>query len=197
MAARKALSSASGLSFSSWLRSAIQPSPMASVMTLASGGFASSRKRRCVTPLVLLLNRSGNSSAKSGTTVFFSRSVWMAATPLVLCEPTMAILAMRTFLGSPSSMRLTRATRASSPGNLRAHVVEEAPVDFVDDLKLAGQHGLEPGERPFLQRLGQQRVIGVGQRPPREVPGVVPGRVSPRRAGGASAPARRAWDACR
>jgi hypothetical protein len=72
--ARNAWSSASGLSFSSWLRSAIQPSPMASVMTWASGGLASSRKRRCVTPLVLLLNRSGKHAAKSGTTVFFSSS---------------------------------------------------------------------------------------------------------------------------
>ena len=56
------------------LRSTIQPSPMASVITEASGGFASSRKRRCVTPLVLLLNRPGKSAAKSGTTVRVSSS---------------------------------------------------------------------------------------------------------------------------
>ncbi len=31
----------------------------------------------------------------------------MAATPLVLCEPTIAILAMRTFRCGPSSIRLT------------------------------------------------------------------------------------------
>ena len=40
----------------------------------------------------------------------------MAATPLVLCEPTMARLAMRTCLLGPSSMRLMRSTRPPSPG---------------------------------------------------------------------------------
>ena len=45
-----------------------------------------------------------------------SRREWMAATPLVLWEPTIAKLAMRTFCSVPSSMRLTRATRPPSPG---------------------------------------------------------------------------------
>ena len=57
------------------VRSAIQPSPIAAVIVRASGGLASSRKRRCVTPFVLLLNRSGNIAAKSGTTVRLSSSV--------------------------------------------------------------------------------------------------------------------------
>ena len=39
---------------------------MASVITAASGGFASSRKRRCVTPLVLLLNRLGEERGEVG-----------------------------------------------------------------------------------------------------------------------------------
>ena len=39
-------------------------------------------------------------------------------------------------------------------GILRAHHVEEVPVDFVNDFKLARQHRLEPRQRPFLQRLG-------------------------------------------
>ena len=38
---------------------------MASVMVPASAGFASSSQRRGVTPLVLLLKRSGNISARS------------------------------------------------------------------------------------------------------------------------------------
>ena len=89
---------------------------MASVIAAASGGFASRRKRRCVTPLVLLLNRSGKSAAKSGTTVRVSSSEWIAATPFVLCEPTIARFAMRIFFGCASSIRLTRASRPSSPG---------------------------------------------------------------------------------
>ena len=42
---------------------------MASVIVPASGGFASNSQRRGVTPLVLLLKRSGNISAKSLTVV--------------------------------------------------------------------------------------------------------------------------------
>ena len=66
---RKPLSSANGLSLLSWARSVIQPSPMASVIVLARAGLASSNQRRGVTPLVLLLKRSGNISARSLTVV--------------------------------------------------------------------------------------------------------------------------------
>ena len=59
-------------------------------------------------------------------------------------------------------------------GVARADVVEEAAVDLVDDLQVPRQHQLEQADRPVLQRLGQQRVVGVGQRPPRQVPGLVP-----------------------
>ena len=48
-------------------KSVIQPSPIASVMSAGQAGFASSSQRRGVTPLVLLLKRSGNISAKSLT----------------------------------------------------------------------------------------------------------------------------------
>ena len=39
---------------------------------------------------------------------------------------------------------------------------------------MARQHALEPGDRPFLQRFGQQRVVRVGQSSLRDVPGLVP-----------------------
>ena len=61
---RKPRSSANGLSLLNWARSVIQPSPMAAVIVLARAGFASSNQRRGVTPLVLLLKRSGNISAR-------------------------------------------------------------------------------------------------------------------------------------
>ena len=114
-ASRKPASSASG-ERRSWPRSVIQPSPMALGDRAASAGLASSSQRRGVTPLVLLLNRSGNISARSLTVVVRSSSEWMAATPLVLCEPTMARLAMRTLRSPPSSIEAQRATRPSSPG---------------------------------------------------------------------------------
>jgi hypothetical protein len=39
-----------------------------------------------------------------------------------------------------------------------AHLVEETTVDLVDDLQVPGQHLAEHGQRPGLQRLGQERV---------------------------------------
>ena len=50
-------------------RSVTQPSPIASVSRADRPGLARSSQRRGVTPLVLLLNRSGNSPARSFSTV--------------------------------------------------------------------------------------------------------------------------------
>ena len=55
------------------------------------------------------------------------------------------------------------------------HLVEEAAVDLVDDLEVARQQAPEQRQRPGLERLGQQRVVGVGERALRDVPGLVPG----------------------
>ena len=73
-----------------------------------------------------------------------------------------------------SSIRLIRATRSVVAGIARADVVQEAPVDLVDDLEVPRQEQLEELDRPLLQRLGQQRVVGVGQGADGEVPGLVP-----------------------
>ena len=43
--------------------------------------------------------------------------------------------------------------------------------------RLTGQQSGEPSERPLLQGLGQQRVIRVGQCPPRQIPGLVPAKL--------------------
>ena len=59
-------------------------------------------------------------------------------------------------------------------GKAPPHVIEEALVDLVDDLELSRQHLLEVAKRPFFQRLGQQRVVRVGQGPPRQVPRLLP-----------------------
>ena len=106
----------------------------------ASAGFASNSHLRGVTPLVLLLKRSGNISARSLTVVVRSRSVWIAETPLVLCEPTMARLAMRILRSAPSSTRLMRRIRSSSAGIAGADGIEKAPIDLEDDLQMARQH---------------------------------------------------------
>ena len=78
-------------------------------------------------------------------------------------------LVLRPLLDQADALDAALVARKAAP-----HVVEEAPVDLVDDLKLSRQHLLEIAQRPFFQRLGQQRVVGVGQGPPREVPCLVP-----------------------
>ncbi|MNL68209.1 hypothetical protein D3C87_1929020 [compost metagenome] len=55
------------------------------------------------------------------------------------------------------------------------HLVQQARVDFQDDLEMARQHPGKQRQRPLLQRLGQQRVVGVGKGILRDVPGLVPG----------------------
>ena len=122
----------------------------------ASAGFASSSQRRGVTPLVLLLNRSGNISARSLTVVVRSNLEWIAATPLVLCEPTMARFAMRTCLVGPSSIRLIARHALLVAGEAMANRIEQAAIDLEDDLQVARQQHLEPGDRPFLQGFRQQ-----------------------------------------
>ena len=98
--ARNAGSSAQGSSRLSWERSVSQPSPTASCSSAASSGFASASQRRWVTPLVLLLNRSGYSSYHSCRAVSFNISVCRRATPLVEWVAKMAIRAICTM---PSS----------------------------------------------------------------------------------------------
>ena len=43
-------------------------------------------------------------------------------------------------------------------------------VDVVDDLQVSGQEHLQQLHRPALQRLGQHRVVGVGERTLGDVP---------------------------
>ena len=97
----------------------------------------------------------------------------------------------------PSSIRLMRASLAVVAGVASPHVVEEAAVDLVDDLQVARQQRLEQVDRPLLQRLGQQRVVRVGQRADASGPRPRPSRARPGRAGCASARRRPSPGACR
>ena len=147
------------------------------VMSRDRNGLACCSQRLGVTPLVLLLKRAGNISAKSLSTRLRSSSEWIAATPLVLCEPTTARCAMRTFRTGPSSIRLMRCTRASIARIQAANVVEKAPIDLVDDLQVPRNQHLEQLDWPALQSLRKQRVIGVRQRAQGDVPGLIPGEL--------------------
>lgn len=50
--------------------------------------------------------------------------------------------------------------------------VQVSPVDLVDDEQMARQQPLEHLDRPALQGLRQNRVVGVGAGPARDVPGL-------------------------
>ena len=66
------------------------------MIRLDSHGLAIRRKRRGVTPLVTLVNFSGQKLEKSGSTLSASSWECRAATPLTLVPATVARWAMRT-----------------------------------------------------------------------------------------------------
>src|SRR5262249_6581118 len=49
-------------------------------------------------------------------------------------------------------------------GKAVANVVEQPAVDLVNDLEMSRDEELHPIDRPALERLGQQRMVGVGER---------------------------------
>ena len=60
-------------------------------------------------------------------------------------------------------------------GEAGANLVDQPAVHLQDDVEVARNDRREPLERPPLQRLREERVVRVGERPAGEVPGVVPG----------------------
>ena len=54
-----------------------------------------------------------------------------------------------------------------------AGLEQDLRVDRVDDLHVAGQKPLEERHRPAFQRLGQERVVGIGERAAGDLPGLV------------------------
>src|SRR6266436_794112 len=173
---RNARSAASGRRPRSWPWSTIQLSPIACEIASASAGFASRSHLRGVTPFVLLLNRSGKISARSLTVVVRSRPVCIPATPLVLCEPTIARFAMRTCLAAlfDQAHALNTSSIAREPC---AHVIQKSSVNLEDDLQVPRQQQREPCKRPLFERLGEQGVVGVSERTLSETPRLVPTEV--------------------
>ena len=59
-------------------------------------------------------------------------------------------------------------------GIAQSHLLEEAPVDLVDQLEMAGQQAAEQVEIPLLQSFREQGVVGVSHGSGGDVPGPVP-----------------------
>ncbi len=70
---------------------------------------------------------------------------------------------MRTLCTAPSSIRLMFLHAALVRRIVVADGVEEPAIDLVNDLQVTRNAVLEPGHRPLLERLRQERVVGVGQ----------------------------------
>ena len=62
-------------------------------------------------------------------------------------------------------------------GFLMAYLFQEAMIDLVDDLQVPRQHRREQRHRPGLERLGQQRVVGVRESANGDVPRLFPRKV--------------------
>ena len=139
-------------------RSVTHSSPMASVISWASAGFASSSQRRGVTPLVLLLNRSGNISAKSATTLRAQQlgvdgRHAVGAVGADDGEVGHAHLLDRAFLDQAHPRRRGPRRRESAP-----HIVEKPAVDLVDDLQVPGQDSSK--SRPATFRAPRAAACG-------------------------------------
>ena len=127
--------------------------------TPASAGLASSSQRRGVTPLVLLLKRSGNISARSLTVVVRSRLGMdrgdaVGAVRADDREIGHADLALGAFLDQAHARDAALIARKAAP-----HLVEKAAVDLVDDLQVARQQHLEPA-RPAISPAPRAAACG-------------------------------------
>ena len=79
----------------------------------------------------------------------------------------------------PPPAGLVDQGQAGHPGLVaeEAHpnLVQESLIDLVDDLHVAREQALEQGHGPGLQGLREQGVVGEGEGPAGDVPGLVPG----------------------
>src|SRR4029453_1648867 len=59
-------------------------------------------------------------------------------------------------------------------GKTSSDLINQATVDFVDDLQVTRQHAFKPDYRPFLKSFGQERVISGGESPFGKIPSLIP-----------------------
>ena len=110
----------------------------------------------------------------SWNTVRRRSRVCSSDTPLTQCEPRKARWPMRTrlvavFLHQRDAGEEIRILAARALDRLQVK-----PVDQIDDLQVPRQQPAEQIDRPGLQRFRQQRVVGVGKRRARDLPGPGP-----------------------
>ena len=77
-------------------------------------------------------------------------------------------------LGPPLVDQRHPAQHGVIAGVAHPHLLQKTGIELEDDLQVAGQQPPEQVEPPALQGLGQQGVVGVGQRSGGDPPGLVP-----------------------
>jgi len=70
-----------------------------------------------------------------------------------------------------------RGAEIDVAGTARFRQRQMRDIDAIDDLQMPRQQALEQFDRPGLERFRQQRVVGVGQRRHRDLPGLVPAEI--------------------
>src|SRR5262249_10848935 len=80
-----------------------------------------------------------------------------------------ANFALGAFLDQADAGYAGLVARETSPD-----VVQQPPVDLVDNLQVTRQEHLEPDDRPFLERLGQKGMVRVCKSLLSDIPGLVP-----------------------
>ena len=91
-----------------------------------------------------------------------SRSVCSAATPLIAWLPTHGEV-RHAHVPSPTSSTGEALDQCLVSGMALPDVGEESAVDLIDDLEVPRQQPAEQTDRPFLQRLGKERVVRIPQ----------------------------------
>src|SRR5271163_1078665 len=175
---RKEWSSMNGSSPRSFVRSVSQPSPTVRSSSSRSPGLASARNRRGVTPVCLVAE-----PLRPQLEEVFEHTLFQQLR-VQRRDTVDGVAADGRQVGHPDLLAAVLADQRHPAdtvlviGEPGAHLVEEPAVDLIDDLEVAGQRLGEHLQRPGLQRLGQQGVVGIAERRDRDVPGLVPVQVA-------------------
>ena len=122
------------------------------MISRASGGFASSNQRRGVTPLVLLLKRSGNNSARSLTVVVRSNPEMNLGDAVGAVRPDDGKVGHPDVLSSgPPSIRLIRDAPGIIALKAALNLIEQPLIDFEDDFEIARNEYPKPLNGPFFE----------------------------------------------
>ena len=132
----------------------IQPSPMVELIKSASRGFAFNSQRRWVMPLVLLLNRSGQSWKKSGTSDVLINSVWISRDAVDRMASDHRQIRHAHLLGRRLLDQRHPPDALGIPRMGNRNPIQKAAIDLIDDLQVPRKHDSSSGTGHFSSASG-------------------------------------------